>query len=401
MSTLKDKEMREKMYTLKQRNNYYSIRDPTDDKKFINYNVNKNTIIKTELFGAPVFVGRSVEEFEEYKKEFSDFLKIYDPKKNPAHHCYSCVEVARDIINKTNNKNLKKPIEKIEFVEYQLLQSAIHGGMYHHDKAINYKGFTTYDINSSYPYALSKLKMIYNAPILQTEEFTNNFCFNTCIDPCGLYDITILNNRDFPFIKKNGVYTHFNLFGFNNIGITYKINKIWLYKQYEEEKPKNDPYKVNELGKHIKTLYEMKKNNIHRDIAKKILNTLYGECVRVNIKTIDTDNYDDEKHKIIHFTPEYCDVVNRNETELYKYNSFGRMHAFILGFGFYELTKYIKIIQDNKGFISSIRTDSIETNIKIDKKHIGHEIGQLKEEQKNRWEKDEEIKNTLEMKNKN
>ena len=267
-------------------------------------------------------------------------------------------------------------------LEQQILNKALHGGLYYSATDGNYNG-SYIDMNSMYPYYLTSNLFTISTGIGQFKELTRAEFNQLKFYSYGLYLVKQLSTH--PLIKNRAAYqwvTHYDLQLFQLVGVKFELfegetNTI-LY-----------PERMN--GQKVFNNYFDFLNTIENKKAAKIYkNTLWGALSEKNYCKIQTSSRAKDP---VDISGMYVKYINTNveskdnitiinyidKAHVFKYPSWCRVGVFLTACARFNMMRIIlkHFTLDN---IYSIRTDGLVVNAVTDsfKPLIGADIGQFK-----------------------
>jgi len=169
-----------------------------------------------------------------------------------------------------------------------LFKKAFYGGRFEVYKRGHFKNVYYYDINSAYPYMISKLTSLENAKIVESKEYDKDCNY-------GIYNVNIdIANKYYsiiPYRLRNGLIIY-------PVGV---LNNIWITKsELEDIINERYEYKINyalqlytqqeyPFQNKIKKMYIKKQTGVYA--YKILLNSLYGKFCQGIEKYREAKNY--------------------------------------------------------------------------------------------------------------
>jgi hypothetical protein len=366
------------------------------------------------------FDGLSIEEYENYKKEYQN--KEWSLKCETIKYCEQDVHTLYQILDVFSKKiyslfridlfkyptlsSLAFAIYRSNFLKKDMNIPLINGELFNFFK-LGYTGGSVdvykpqgekvyrYDVNSLYPYVMEVCDMPTDNPtyfegdILKFDPKPYGF-FEVEINTPDEMDIPLLQLRFktkegsktiAPLGKWKGVYFSEELFNAQKYGYSFKILRGYLFQ------------KKNLFKKYVNTLYELKVNSKKGSpdyiISKLLLNNLYG---RLGM------NPEMENHIICPYKDEIKYIANDN----YKVSNIQDLNNGKLLLSYYETQNkdydkplnisivvssavtanariYMTYFKTRKDFqLFYVDTDSIDINKALDDKYVGEKLGQMK-----------------------
>jgi hypothetical protein len=280
------------------------------------------------------------------------------------HYCYDEVQLTRAIFY--NNVKYLHGCQHVTKEEAVFLKGAFVGPMNYANVGKQLSNGYGYDINSFYPFVMSKDK---NFSFPLSEGFikvTNKkYAFE-------IKKLTIKGTHKYWVNSKNDYYDNYQVELLNLLNIPYE--------EHPEEPELCYPEVVRGkcLFSYFDDLYDMKKNgNKH---AKLILNSLWGTLSKHKEFEIAGNNLkDSEIPKVIRYI-ESRNVFILREDQPFKY-PFGRIKTYLNSYLRLCLVRDYLFKFENQGFeIYQVKTDGFATNAPPEKVSLGIEMGDLKVE---------------------
>jgi hypothetical protein len=274
---------------------------------------------------------------------------------------YDEVQICRALVYH-NNKFLHG-CEAVTHDEAEFLDKSFVGALNYADVDKEFENGFGYDINSFFPYAMSKTDFMFpmsQGKIKKTKK---------------IYEMEIRK------LEIKGTHKYWRNSP-ENYYDSYQIELLKLLKIPYEECPDEEKIiykhcvKSKAMFSYFDEMFEMKKNgNSH---AKLVLNCTHGILSRKKLHEIDANDLKDEEiDKVVDYI-ESRNVFILKEDKPYKF-AFGRIKSFLASYVRLSLIRDSVLPVEEKGFeIFQIKTDSFVTNAKPEDMILTNDIGGLK-----------------------